>query len=62
MGLSGVFQRRVHPPVLPSGVAVVARGGCPRCACQMQSRLSSHQFPSFKVQAFGAGRTYDALG
>ena len=45
MGCSGVFQRWVHPPVLPSGATVAAPQREPRCACQMQSHLSSHQFP-----------------
>ena len=55
MGSSGVFQRRIHPPVLPSGAAVVARRGCPRCACQMQSRLSSHQFPTLQGSGLRCG-------
>ena len=45
MRCSGVFQRRVHPPVLPSGATVVALRGCPRRTCQMQSRLSSRPAP-----------------
>lgn len=45
MGWSGVFQRRIHPPVLPHSATVVALRGRPRCACQMQSRLSSRPAP-----------------
>jgi len=45
MGCSGVLQRWVHPPVLPTGATVVAPQRAPRCACQMLSRLSSRQCP-----------------
>ena len=45
MRLSGVFQRRVHPPVLPHWATLVAHRGHPRRACQMHSRLSSHPAP-----------------
>ena len=46
MGWSGVFQRWVHPLVLPHSATVVALRGIPRRACQMLSRLSSHPVPS----------------
>jgi hypothetical protein len=55
MGLPGVFQRRVHPPVLPSGATVVALRGRPRRACQMQSRLSSHQAPTVQGSGLRCG-------
>jgi len=45
MGVSGVFQRWVHPPVLPTGATVVAPQRWPRCACQMRSHLSSRPTP-----------------
>ncbi len=45
IGRSGVFQRRIHPPGLPTGATVVAPRRLPRCACQMQSRHSSRPVP-----------------
>ena len=45
MGWSGVFQRWVHPLVLPHSATVVALRGIPRRACQMLSRLSSRPVP-----------------
>ena len=45
MGWSGVFQRWVHPPVLPHSATVVAPKLPFRCACQMQSHYSSRPAP-----------------
>ena len=44
MGGSGVLQRWVHPLTRACRIASVAPQRVPRCAYQMLSRLSSHQF------------------
>ena len=44
MGWTGVLQRWVHPLTRACRIASVAPQRVPRCACQMLSHLSSHQF------------------
>lgn len=45
MGWTGVLQRWVHPLTGACRIPSMAPQREPRCACQMQSHLSSHQCP-----------------